>query len=233
MAELKPNGNVVIRCPGCKGALSTYEYQSSEGKYGAIRHTYRTGSGIHWEEASNQFRLFKCAGCGRGGLGYIRCSSVSYPSPRMELLWFVPESAPCLDLPKDTPNGIQKEFREAESCLHNGCFRAAAGLFRSVLEKTLRANGYTSGTERNLQKRIDAAAKDGVITEQRRKRAHEELRVLGNDVLHEDWMELKSEDVILAHQYMQRIIEDFYDDRPTVETMLIQAQRLPKQQQLH
>lgn len=108
--------------------------------------------------------------------------------------------------------------------------RAASALFRSVLEKTLKANGYTKGTDptlRDLQKRIDAAAADGVITQARQKKAHDDIRALGNDVLHDDWRTVQDDEVEDAHRYMQRILEDLYDDRPTVEAILIAKGRLP------
>lgn len=66
----------------------------------------------------------------------------------------------------------------------------------------------------------DVAAKDRIITETRQKRAHENIRVLGNDILHDDWREVLQEEFAEAHKYAQRIREDFYDDRPTVETRL-------------
>jgi uncharacterized protein DUF4145 len=122
---------------------------------------------------------------------------------------------------------IQHEFREAERCLEHECYRAAAALFRSVLDKTLKANGYKSGHKVNLQVQIDEAAKDGVITEARKKRAHEDIRVLGNDILHDDWRELTEDDVEPAHRYTQRILEDLYDDRPSVLKQLLAAGRKP------
>jgi hypothetical protein len=59
----------------------------------------------------------------------------------------------------------------------------------------------------SLAKRIDEAAEDGILTEARRKRAHEDIRVLGNDVLHEEWREITEEEVDLAHHYVQRILD--------------------------
>jgi hypothetical protein len=88
--------------------------------------------------------------------------------------------------------------------------RAASALFRSVLEKTLKTNGYTKGNDtslKDLQKRIDAAATDGVITDARRKKAHEDIRALGNDVLHDDWREVTDAEVEDAHRYTQRILK--------------------------
>jgi hypothetical protein len=51
-----------------------------------------------------------------------------------------------------------------------------------VLEKVLKANGYTESSLGNLQKRIDAAADDGMINDARRTEAHDNIPSLGNDV---------------------------------------------------
>jgi len=101
-------------------------------------------------------------------------------------------------------------------------------MFRSVLDKTLRENGYKKDRKISLKKQIDLATDDGVLTESRRKRAHEDIRVLGNDVLHDEWKEISEEDVEIARQYSQRILEDFYDDRETVEEILITKRRISK-----
>jgi hypothetical protein len=53
--------------------------------------------------------------------------------------------------------------------------------------------------------------------------------VLGNDVLHDDWRDVQEEEVIAAHQYTQRILEDLYDDRVTVENILIANNRIQSQ----
>jgi len=105
-----------------------------------------------------------------------------------------------------------------------GAYRAASALLRSVLEKILKANGYTTG---NLQNKIDLAAGDGVLTAARQRRAHDNLRVLGNDVLHEPWRPVSAEEYEEAHGYGQRIIEDFYDTRTETEAILRAHGRLP------
>jgi hypothetical protein len=142
------------------------------------------------------------------------------------------ETAP---VPNAVPPDILKEFREAEKCASFGANRAASALFRSVLEKTLKANGYTKANDPSLvdlYKRIDAAATDGVITAARQKKAHDDIRSLGNDVLHDDWFEVKDDEVEDAHRYAQRILEDLYDDRTIVENLLRQKNRLPAPPQL-
>ena len=110
--------------------------------------------------------------------------------------------------------------------MSTGSNRGALALLRSALEKTLTANGYDDGRGDNLFKRIDRAAEDGVITSARQKRAHDQIRTLGNDVLHEDWREVEPAEVLSAHHYTQRLIEDFYDDRESVEAILRDKNRI-------
>lgn len=149
-----------------------------------------------------------------------------YPSDIWVLLGFYPEVKERLKLPKQVPTGLVNEFREAERCAEAGCYRAAAAMFRSVLDKTMRANGYKTKTLRDLKAQIDAAAADGVITQARQRRAHEEVRVLGNDILHEEWRAIEEEDVQATHFYSQRILEDLYDDRESVLAQLKKAGRM-------
>ena len=165
-----------------------------------------------------------------GALGVVQMYEAgnSYPNRIQELVVLLAEAKERFSLPDDVPEGIQNEFREAEFCLEQGCYRASSAMFRSVLDKTLRANGYkTKGA--NLQSQIDEAAKDGVITEARKRRAHEDIRVLGNDVLHDEWCEIPEADVEPAHRYSQRILEDLYDDRESVIKLLRKAKRMPEE----
>jgi hypothetical protein len=227
MAELNSDhGTVVSRCPGCDGSKSTFEWKYNGHELGGIIERVRDPGGRR-EHPYRSYRLFRCAGCGIGGLGSVRFAGVGgYPGQYPFLEWFTPEVKERMPLPERTPNDLVAEFREAEKCLENECYRAAAGLFRSVLDKTLLANGYKPKRER-LVDEIDAAANDGVIAEARRKRAHQDIRVLGNDVLHDKWREIKEEDVEPAHKYSQRILEDFYDDRDSVLTQLREKKRVP------
>lgn len=174
-----------------------------------------------------QYVLFRCAGCGRGGFGVVVVVGSTYPGHGRELRDFYPEAGELFKIPDETPQGIKTEFREAESCMDHGNLRAAAGLFRSVLDKTLRENGYKLKDGTNLAQQIDLAAADGIITESRRRRAHDEVRVLGNDVLHDEWKPIPHEDVEAAHHYVQRILEDFYDDRPSALKVLRDKGRVP------
>jgi hypothetical protein len=196
------NGDVVAHCPDCK-THTTFEHKEHGNEFQTIivnrNHTYQNRS-----FSRILYRLLRCASCNVLGQ-------------------FFPISVENAKLPSDAPKDIISEFREAELCAASNANRAASALFRSVLEKTLKANGYLKGT---LAAKIDQAADDGVLTESRRKRAHNEIRVLGNDVLHDEWREVSSDDVEAARHYSQRILEDFYDDRDSVTPILIDHKRI-------
>ncbi|RIK94740.1 MAG: hypothetical protein DCC71_23230 [Proteobacteria bacterium] len=165
------------------------------------------------------YRLLRCSSCGRAGLAKFHDSG----SPPAALEWFVPRAVAAAPLPGSVPVGITAEYREAELCASVEAHRAASALLRSALEKTLKANGYVTGS---LQQKIDAAAEDGVITEARKRKAHEDIRVLGNEVVHDDWRSVSAQEVEAALHYVQRILEDLYDDRAAVEQVLAQNGRL-------
>jgi len=212
--RLSPSGGVIARCPDCAGAIAAfnptsanliYERRASVGGKSYVREVYA---------------LLACAGCGRGGLAKIFDNGRTSEG-RLE--WFFPRGAYRASLPQGTPNGIVAEFREAETCASVGAFRAASALLRSALEKTFRTNGYLTGS---LATRIDEAASDGVITQARKQKAHEEVRVLGNEVVHDEWRRVDADEYDLSHHYVQRVIEDFYDDRQTTEKLLRAANRL-------
>lgn len=222
MAVINDEGSIIARCPGCNGATSTFEWRTGGSTFGVVRQIVEDH---YWHTCNLDYRLFRCAGCGRGGVGTVLYNRKDYPGDYRRLIAFYPESRQRLFLPPAVPKGIVAEFREAESCLENGNFRAAAGMVRSVLDKTLRANGYKTPQTKTLAQEIDAAAEDGIITRSRQRRAHEEIRVLGNDVLHDDWHPIPEEDVEAARHYCQRILEDFYDDRTSVEELLRAAGR--------
>jgi len=222
--EYTKNLNIRARCPDCDGALTTFERKDTSSEYGFVLIDTKHSIGDK-DFGRIIYRLFRCAGCGRGGLGELHDNG---NEGEAVLESFFPISINQARIPTTVPLGIVAELREAELCASVGASRAASALLRSVLEKTLKANGYATGElERsNLLQKIDAAATDGIITEARQKKAHSDIRVLGNDVLHDEWREVKTEEVEAAHRYVQRILEDFYDDRSTVEAILIQKKRL-------
>ncbi len=216
------NSNVRSRCPDCEGAITTFEYQSGGSEFGVViqlgKHKF---NGHDYDQVI--YKLMQCAGCGRGGLAKLHHEK-SYARTVLES--FYPISIEHVKIPEGVPEEIISEFREAELCTSYRATRAASALFRSTLEKTLKANGYQKGT---LEAKIDDAADDGVITEARRNKVHEDIRVLGNDVLHDEWREVSEDEVEDSHHYAQRVLEDLYDDRKTVEAILIQKGKLKAQ----
>lgn len=206
-------GNVRACCPDCGGAVTTFELKAGTHEWGSviqdISHVYEGKT-----FGRTIYVLLRCAGCGRAGLAKVHCNE-SITTGVLES--FLPVSIERLAIPAGTPVDIITEFQEAETCAAYGCNRAASALFRSTLEKVLKANGYTEGS---LQKKIDDAETDGIISAPRKRRAQDDIRVLGNDVLHDAWRTISDEEVKAAHRYLQRILEDFYDDRETVEKIL-------------
>ncbi len=219
-AEYK-RGSVIANCATCSAARSTFEFRTSSGEFGAI-----IRDEPHYYNGQSYSRILyiltRCANCRQGGLATVHDNG-TVELGKMEA--FYPVSIELANLPEGIPNGIVSEFREAELCAAHSAWRASSAMFRSALEKTLVENGYASGT---LQNKVDQAAEDGIITEARRKRAHDEIRVLGNDVLHDPWHEISSEEVEASHHYAQRILEDFYDDRESVENILLNNKQIRK-----
>jgi uncharacterized protein DUF4145 len=190
-------------------------------EYGAV---LRAQSNTHGANTYGfeTFRLLRCASCGHGALSVVHHHAVGSdgrgnPGLAGVLATFYPPPIDKVVLPKGVPPEIEKECREAEVCASVGALRGASALLRSALEKVLKANGYKKG---KLQQRIDRAAADGIITAARKRRAHESVRTLGNDILHEDWRSVTAEEYEDSHHYVQRIMEDFYDNRADVEAKL-------------
>ncbi len=138
---------------------------------------------------------------------------------------FYPLGISTVKIPQSTPDSILGEIREAERCASARAWRAGSAMLRSALEKIFIENGYANGT---LYQKIYEAKQDGIITDSRAKRAHEDIRSLGNDIMHDEWKEVTQEDFDTAYHYCQRVIEDFYDDRDTVESILTPKGRIKK-----
>lgn len=209
---------VRARCPECDGALSVFDFKDSSREFGYVI----VDKPHHVNEALYQrihYRLLRCSGCGRAGLAKFHDGG---HEPLLES--FHPRALAAAPVPAAVPEGIRKEYREAELCASVEAWRAASALLRSTLEKALKANGYTKGS---LEAKIDEAARDGVITAARSQRAHDDIRVLGNEVVHDEWRPVTADEVQSALHYAQRILEDLYDDRASVESLLVSKRRLP------
>ncbi len=212
-------GNVRANCPDC-GVPSNFEYRDpgGTGEFGSIildkEHSYNN---VGYPRII--YKLLRCTVCNRPGVAKLHAGN-NYITAVLESFW--PKSLPLEKIPDNTPQDISKELREAELCISVEAWRGAAALLRSALEKTLLANGYC---DRNLYQKIESAGTDGTITSARRQRAQDLVRTLGNDVLHEEWMEVTEQEVEDAHRYVARVIEDFYDDRDTVVKVLLEKGR--------
>ncbi len=205
------DGSVTARCPNCGGARSRFVPKSGA----TILHTEE------WTNGSTQvsYDLAECLGCGRGGLVVMnRVDSMSW-----RLHDFYPKSPDFSELPVGVPTALENEVREAERAAGAAAYRAASATLRSALEKTLSANGYTKG---RLYDKIDQAAEDGVITKARQTKAHQNVRTLGNDIVHDEWRPVDAAEYGEARQYVVWILRDFYDDRETVVAQLEAAGRL-------
>jgi len=219
-------------CPDCDAVTSFDARGHGDTTLGAvIVNQYHSYKNVQFSRILWQF--FRCNVCSRGAVAKIHDSG-GVMSGVLES--FYPFAVEHLELPLRVPADIVSEFREAELVASQAAFRAASALLRSVLEKVLTSNGYVeveaddNGKKfksKSLKHRIDAAANDGVITEARKRRAHENIRVLGNDILHDQWRKVEAEEYEDAHQYSQRLLEDLYDDRDTVEKILKAKKRMP------
>lgn len=217
------NGNVQADCPTC-GVPTTFEFRAPGGaEFGQLTvvedHTY---GNREFERIVH--KLLRCSVCHAPAVATFH-SHKTFVDGVLSEFW--PTASVPVRFPPGVPRGVVAEFREAEKCLSAGAYRAAAAMFRSALEKVLKANGYDSKAERDLYRRIEAAANDGVITSARRQRAQDLVRTLGNDVLHDEWRPVTVEEAENAQHYVGRVIEDLYDDRASVEKVLALAKRFP------
>jgi hypothetical protein len=214
------NGNVRADCPDC-GVPVTFEFRSTDGS-GEFGSVIKQGSFPFNGKTYSRviYKTLRCSVCSRPAVATVYCGN-SYSNGSIGDFW--PTSRPKEILPDETPDYIINELREAEACMEAKAWRASAAMLRSTLEKTLNANGYN---QRNLYQKIETVGNDGVITSARRQRAQDLIRTLGNDVLHDDWREVNSEEVKAVYKYVSRIIEDFYDDRETVVSVLVEKQRI-------
>jgi hypothetical protein len=206
------DGNVRAVCPDCQTLVSFHPQQGG---------THVVQNNIHHFRGHAYNRVLylslACGGCGRGGMAKVHDSGHVANGVLEE---FSPFSVDRAILPQAIPPGVLAEFREAELCASVGATRAASALLRSSLEKALRHHGFTKGS---LYERIEQAASIGILPMTLRNRAHANVKDLGNDILHEDWREVDSEEYESARGYVQRILESFFDDLTAVEVLLTEA----------
>jgi len=212
------NGIITCICPDCN-AVTNFLHNDSSSEFGSFTigkpHLYNSTT-----YNRTIYFLYKCSGCERGGIAKVHCNNIPFEG---ELEEFYPIGFEKIKIPDNIPSEIVAELNEAGLCAAVKAWRAGSALVRSALEKVFISNGYS---ERDLFNKIEAAKKDGVITDSRAKKAHDDIRVLGNDVLHDKWRAVDPDEFYLSYHYCQRVIEDFYDDRSTVESILKSKNRI-------
>lgn len=207
-------GIIRSTCPECNGAIVTFENKYEDEELPIITLSdYHEYQGEYYPHISYIFLV--CANCSRGALAKVHHYDMNWINSKLE--WFFPNSYDLASLPEGIPDDIVSEYREAEKCASVDAYRAACAMLRSCLEKVFKANGYNSG---NLKNKIEKVCEHGIITAARKNKADEDVRVLGNNILHDDWRVVDYDEYKVAHHYLQRILEDFYDDRAEVEKIL-------------
>jgi hypothetical protein len=228
MAKLNEHGNIIAKCPGCEGATSVYVWAegSSPLSFPLQFRPVSRPKGV----LQTCFRLYKCSGCGRGALARL---AYGFTARDLASAWsleeFHYESAARVTLPASVPEGIRTEFREAEDAMTANCNRAAAALFRSVVDKAMLASGLRKHDKESLAVQINRAADAGVIHDARRLNAHRAVRALGNDVLHAEWRKVEDEEVQDAQHYVSRVLDDLYDERGAVRKRLLKNGHTPEE----
>jgi len=224
MEPIKASEHITSFCPHCKKAAN-FTFRDF-GQHGPREYGYIIDDGAHRYEDADFGRIiytfYACVVCKHPGVAKWHANNNFLEGKRE---WFWPSGMEASALPDVTPADLVAEFREAERVTSVNAWRAAAALLRSTLEKCLKANGYTN---RQLFENIEDAKKDGLITAARAKSAHDVVRTLGNDVLHDTWRVVTDVEVVESFMFVQRILEDFYLGRAAVETALIAANRLAK-----
>ena len=110
------------------------------------------------------------------------------------------------------PTDIGQAASEAYACYSIGSYRAAALLARAVVEATAKDKGHTKGS---LVSKIQALEEARTINPSLAEAAHE-IRLMGNNMAHGDFMEpVSEEDCDDLLDFMSSLLEEVYQ-RPTI-----------------
>jgi hypothetical protein len=129
---------VLALCPDC-GATTSFDVNGfSNTSLGVLNinvpHTYE---GANYGRVLWQF--FRCNVCSRGAVAKIHESGNTQTAVLED---FLPQAIEKASLPPAVAEDIVSEFRESEIDAAHGAYRSASAMMRSVLEKTLKKNGY-------------------------------------------------------------------------------------------
>ena len=107
----------------------------------------------------------------------------------------------------DVPEHIASAASEAYECRSIGAYRASMSLARAVLEATAKDKGYV---DRTLNMKIDRMRTDGLIREHIKEAAHE-IRHLGNDMAHGDFVDpVSAEEAELSLTLIGEVLAEVY-----------------------
>lgn len=115
----------------------------------------------------------------------------------------------------DVPEHVASTADEAHRCLSIGAHRGAVALARAVVEATAKDHGIDKGM---LDKKIEAMARQGVISEAM-KDAADEIRFAGNEVAHADLAEepITADDAGEVLELMDAILTRVYQEPRQVQ----------------
>lgn len=156
----------------------------------------------------------------------------SFPSfdaeERLEWMIQYAEWLPKVGIPKDfsdVPEHIAKAASEAHECLSIKAYRAAVMLARSVVEATAKEKGITTG---KLVSKIDALHQQGMIRTHVKEAAHE-IRYLGNDMAHGDFVNpVSSEEAEETLGLMGEVLHEVFQSPAKIDRL--RTARMQKKQ---
>jgi hypothetical protein len=172
---------------------------------------------------------FVCDECSLMSIGFIvtrRSRYAEEPADRLDgaggnVRW-LPPKGPGREF-EDVPSHIAQAASEAYEVESIGAHRAAALMARSVVEATAKEKGIASGT---LFAKIDAMRADDLIREHVKEAAHE-IRHLGNDMAHGDFIDpVTEEEAVEVLDLMAEILHEVFQSPAKIEAR--KAARLAK-----
>ncbi|MDP9692695.1 UNVERIFIED_ORG: hypothetical protein J2X79_000224 [Arthrobacter globiformis] len=182
----------------------------------------RVDAPAQWVQAA-----FTCNHCGRMSIAAATLSrTTSTPGDqdnswwgRQQITW-TPESVSGREFP-DVPPHIASAADEAFRCRSISALRAAIIMARSVIEATCKDHGKVKG---QLAAKIDAMTEAGFIRPFTQEAAHE-LRHLGNDMAHGDFVDdVGTDDADAVLGVMAEILAEVYQGPARIASM--KAKRL-------
>jgi hypothetical protein len=130
--------NVLARCPDCDTVTSFDTRGHGHTTLGTvIINQGQTHEGVSYSRIL--WQAFRCNVCSRGAIAKILDQGRDATAVLVD---FLPGAIEKAALPPAVPDDIVHEFREAELDASHGAYRSGSALLRSVLEKTLKKNGY-------------------------------------------------------------------------------------------